>query len=98
MEYFKLLRKPSPIVTARIRNIKLDIGDKHDIWKYLFVPDEDYIKIPDHIINRDKDYWFSHQKSNDNRSNSLNPNNITFKESRNNHANQLNPNSEFKSK
>ena len=89
-----------PFVTAKRANVAIDIGDKHDHWNYLYLKEKPYREHPitdvrvslglgshGHYINE-----HLLDNSNDDRSNSLNPNNQARHHSMNNHANQLNPN------
>jgi len=85
-----------PFATARSHNVKLDIGDKHDSWTYLFVLGKPYVEFPENIIKMHTRSRGAHS-SNDDRSNSLNPNNSAWAAGANNTSNQLNPNHpEFK--
>jgi hypothetical protein len=87
-----------PFVTARRANVAIDIGDKHDFWNYLYQTEKPYNGL--NIIDvRMKLGLGSHGRylnehlldsSNDDRSNSLNPNNDARKHSMDNRSNQLN--------
>ncbi len=91
-----------PFVTAKHANVAIDIGDKHDTWSYLYMRDQPYSRL--NIINvrinlglgSHGHYLNEHllDSSNDDRSNSLNPNNDAHHHALNNHANQRNPNNE----
>lgn len=79
-----------PFTTAEQHDVKLDIGDKHDTWHYLFLGNQKFSGHP----ARD---WDPDTRPNDDRSNSLNPNNLASKAAKDNRADQLNPNnSEYK--
>lgn len=85
-----------PFATARSHNVKLDIGDKHDSWTYLFVLGKPYVEFPEYIIKFHTRSRGAHSP-NDDRSNSLNPNNLVWAAGVCNTSNQLNPNHpEFK--
>jgi len=89
-----------PFVTAKRANVDIDIGDKDDIWNYLYLLDRPYsgVNIVDVRVNLglgSHGYYLNEQlllNSNNDRSNSLNPNNDAHRHALNNHANQLNPN------
>ena len=89
-----------PFVTAKRANVAIDIGDKHDHWHYLYFADRPYdgVNIVDVRLNlglgSHGHYLNEHllTGSNDDRSDSLNPNNDARRHALNNHANQLNPN------
>lgn len=89
-----------PFATAKRANVAIDIGDKHDTWNYLYLLDRPYsgVNIIDVRINlglgSHGHYLNEHllDISNNDRSNSLNPNNDAHHHALNNHANQLNPN------
>jgi hypothetical protein len=91
-----------PFVTAKRANVAIDIGDKHDTWNYLFLIDRPYsgVNIIEVRINlglgSHGHYVNEHllDIGNNDRSNSLNPNNKAHHHAVNNHANQLNPNNE----
>jgi hypothetical protein len=88
-----------PFVTAKRANVAIDIGDKYDFWNYLYMTDKPYSGL--NIVNVRINLGLgSHghylnenllDSSNDDRSNSLNPNNDANHYTLNNHANQLNP-------
>ena len=89
-----------PFATAVQANIHLDVGDKHDFWDYLFTlgsPARTYrgweMRSELGLATSD-DYPNEYLTilGNDDRSNSLNPNNQAFKASKGNRSNQLNPN------
>lgn len=89
-----------PFVTAKRANVDIDIGDKYDHWNYLFMLDRPYSGV--NMVNLRVNlglgshghYLNEHLlvSSNDDRSNSLNPNNDAHHHALNNYANQLNPN------
>lgn len=89
-----------PFVTAKRANVAIDIGDKYDSWHYLYLLDKPYSGV--NIINvrinlglgSHGHYLNEHllDTRNNDRSNSLNPNNNAHHHALNNHANQLNPN------
>ena len=89
-----------PFVMAKRANVAIDIGDKYDFWNYLYMTDRPYFGL--NIVNvrinlglgSHGHYLNEHllDSSNDDRSNSLNPNNYANHHTLNNHANQLNPN------
>ncbi len=89
-----------PFVTAKRANVDIDIGDKYDFWNYLYLLDRPYAGV--NIVNvrislglgSHGHYLNEHLlvNSNNDRSNSLNPNNDAHYHALNNHANQLNPN------
>lgn len=91
-----------PFVTAKRANVDIDIGDKHDFWNYLYIPDRPHVGC--NIVNvrinlglgSHGHYVNEHMLvySNNDRSNSLNPNNNAYEQAQNNRANQLNPNNE----
>lgn len=89
-----------PFLTAKRANVDIAIGDKHDIWNYLFQPSKPYlgVNIVDVRINLGLGshgfYLNEHLllEINADRSNSLNPNNGTYHHSVQNRTNQLNPN------
>jgi hypothetical protein len=89
-----------PFVTAKRANVGIDIGDKYDHWDYLYQIGKQYagLNIVSVRINlglgSHGHYINEHllDDSNDDRSNSLNPNNDARHHAVNNHANQLNPN------
>lgn len=89
-----------PFATAMQAGVALDIGDKHDFWNYLFDLNKPAREFPawekrvvvglatwDHYPNEHLT-----TQSNDDRSNTLNPNNSAYKATANNRATQLNPN------
>ena len=91
-----------PFVTAKRANVAIDIGDKHDFWSYLYMPAKPFsgLNIVDvrvhlglgshgHSVNE-----HLLDNGNEDRSNSLNPNNRAHGLGMNNHSNQLNPNNE----
>lgn len=91
-----------PFMTAKRANIRIDVGDKYDFWDYLYLGDESY-SGPDIVsvrinlgLGSHGHYIHEHlllsSKGNDDRSNSLNPNNGAYASAMNNHSNQLNPN------
>jgi hypothetical protein len=91
-----------PFVTAKRANVAIDIGDKYDHWHYLYLTDRPYSGL-DIVSVRVNLRLGSHgcylnehllDDRNDDRSNSLNPNNDGHSHAANNHANQLNPNNE----
>ena len=82
-------------------NIGFDVGDKHDFWRYLYMLDRPATSFPgwvkrvkaglgtgDHSPNE----HLTIPGSNDDRSNTLNPNNDAYKAAADNHSDQLNPN------
>lgn len=91
-----------PFMTAKRANVRIDIGDKYDFWNYLYLGDEPF-RMPDlvkirvdlglgshgHYIN---EHLLVASDSNDDRSNSLNPNNSAYQHAMDNRADQLNPN------
>ncbi len=89
-----------PFVTAKRANVAIDIGDKYDFWNYLYVPDRPYsgcdiISVRLNLgLGSHGHYLNEHLlgSSNDDRSNSLNPNNDAHRHTLDNRANQLNPN------
>lgn len=89
-----------PFATAMQAGVKLDIGDKHDSWNYLFDLNKQAREFPawekrvvvglatwDHYPNEHLT-----TRSNDDRSNMLNLNNSAYTATANNRATQLNPN------
>lgn len=89
-----------PFATAMQAGIALDIGDKHDFWDYLFDVNTSAREFPAWqkrvvvgLATYDLHYPNEHltTKSNDDRSNTLNPNNPAYKATVDNRANQLNP-------
>jgi hypothetical protein len=90
----------APFVTAKRANVDIDIGDKYDFWNYLYVPVRPYrgVSMVDVRINlglgSHGHYLNEHllASNNNDRSNSLNPNNDAHRHALDNHANQLNPN------
>ncbi|MCQ2049380.1 replicative DNA helicase [Stutzerimonas stutzeri] len=89
-----------PFATAMQAGVALDIGDKHDFWNYLFDLNQPAREFPawekrvvvglatwDHYPNEHLT-----TQSNDDLSNTLNPNNSANKATANNRATQLNPN------
>lgn len=93
-----------PFMTAKRANVRIDIGDKHDFWNYLYLGDEPFStpNLVDVRINlglgSHGHYIHEHllvdSSSKDNRSNCLNPNNSAYQRALDNHSNQLNPNNE----
>lgn len=91
-----------PFVTAKRANVAIDIGDKHDIWHYLYMLDRPYsgvdiVRVRINLgLGSHGHYLNEHllDISNDDRSDSLNPNNDAHRHALNNRANQLNPNNE----
>lgn len=93
-----------PFATAVQANVRLDIGDKYDHWNYLFIiyePARDFHPYQKRVVAglaSAAHYPNEHltipgsNTANDDRSNTLNPNNPAFKATADNHANQLNPN------
>ncbi|WP_175817896.1 hypothetical protein [Burkholderia diffusa] len=81
-----------PFTTAEKNDVKLDIGDKHDTWHYLFMGNQRYSKHPAHVVQWETRDWDPRTRPNDDRSDSLNPNNPASKAATENRANQLNPN------
>jgi hypothetical protein len=91
-----------PFITAKRANVAIDIGDKYDMWNYLYQLDKPFSAV--NIINvrinlglgSHGHYLNEHllDSSNDNRSNSLNPNNDANHFGQNNRSDQLNPNNE----
>lgn len=81
-----------PFATAEQHDVKLDIGDKHDTWHYLFLGNERYSRRPAYVIQCETRDWDPDTRPNDDRSNSLNPNNPASKAATDNRTDQLNPN------
>ncbi len=89
-----------PFVTAKRANVAIDIGDKYDHWNYLYMRDRPYsggniINVRINLgLGSHGHYLNEHllDSGNNDRSNSLNPNNDTHHYALNNHSNQLNPN------
>lgn len=89
-----------PFATAMQAGIHLDIGDKDDLWNYLFDPNRPAFEYPawqrrvtvgvataDHYPNEHLATW-----GNSDRSNVMNPNNSAHKAAADNRSMQLNPN------
>lgn len=89
-----------PFVTAKRANVAIDIGDKYDMWSYLYLLDRPYsggniVNIRINLgLGSHGHYLNEHllDSSNADRSNSLNPNNGANHHAVNNRANQLNLN------
>jgi hypothetical protein len=74
----KCLCMIDPFTTAENNNVKLDIGDKQDVHKYWFVIDEDYVECNQQDIDFQTRNWKYKYQRNDDRSNSMNPNNNAY--------------------
>lgn len=92
-----------PFMTAKRANVRIDVGDKYDFWDYLYLGDEPF-GAPDIVnvrinlgLGSHGHYIHEHllqtSNGNDDRSDSLNPNNSAYISGMNNRSNQLNPNS-----
>lgn len=88
-----------PFLTAKRANVKIDIGDKYDHWHYLYLGDEPFRELNKWTVTASMigeayihEQQLFNSKSNDDRSNSLNPNNDAHKAGLDNRSNQLNPN------
>lgn len=89
-----------PFVTAKHANVFIDIGDKYDMWNYLYITGRPYsglsiLNVRVHLgLGSHGHYLNEHllDSGNDDRSNSLNPNNDANLHATNNRANHLNPN------
>lgn len=88
-----------PFLTAKRANVRIDIGDKYDVWSFLYLGDEPFMKLDKWDIHRSMIYeTYPHEQQlfssdgNDDRSKSLNPNNPAYKAGLDNRSNQLNPN------
>ena len=88
-----------PFATARRAGVALDIGDKHDSWNYLLDANSPSREHPGWLIRAkfglatQDDYPNEHvtHRANDDRTNSLNPNNPSHAASADNRSMQLNP-------
>lgn len=89
-----------PFVTAKRANVGIDIGDRHDFWNYLYLPERPF-STPNIVnvrinlgLGSHGQYLNEHLLTDreDHRCNSLNPNSDAYRQAMNNHANQLNPN------
>lgn len=91
-----------PFVTAKRANVAIDIGDKYDVWDYLFMLEKPFserniVEVRVSLGLGSHGHYLNEPlltSTNDDRSNSLNPNNDANRHAVNNHANQLNPNNE----
>lgn len=102
--HVRCLCELDPFMTAKRANVRIDIGDKHDSWSYLYLADEPFraptllnvrvnlgLSSHGHYIH---EHLFDDTGSHDDRANSLNPNNRAHLHSLNNRSVQLNPKSE----
>lgn len=89
-----------PFATAMLAGVAVDIGDKYDFWNYLFdacKPAREYPAWQKRVVvglGTSDHYPNEHltTRDNDDRSNTLNPNNPAHKATTNNRSAQMNPN------
>ncbi|CAI8968092.1 hypothetical protein [Pseudomonas marginalis] len=89
-----------PFATAMLAGVALDIGDKYDFWNYLFdasKPAREYPAWQKRVVvglGTSDHYPNEHltTRDNDDRSDTLNPNNSAHKAATNNRSSQMNPN------
>lgn len=89
-----------PFATAMLAGVAVDIGDKYDSWNYLFdvsAPAREYPAWQKRVVvglGTSDHYPNEHltTRDNDDRSNTLNPNNSAHKATTNNRSSQMNPN------
>lgn len=88
-----------PFLTAKRSNVRIDIGDKYDLWNFLYLGNEPFMELKKWGVNRSMigETYIHEQRlfssyGNDDRSKSLNTYNPAYQAGLDNRSNQLNPN------